>query len=124
MTRGWSDVCTAHMSLMDFEASRYFPQHSLSYPNYYYNDQNVPLAVAYATRADHHGYAFGGPVRSPSDQNGLGRNDLPPEPGPSRRRIAVAVSAPPPHLSRTMIGPQQVCFHKPADTLEVSPEPR
>jgi hypothetical protein len=78
---------------MDYETNRHFPQHSLSYPNYYYNDRNVPLAVAYATRADPHGYAFGGPVRSPSDRNGMGRGDLPPESGPSRRRIAVAVSA-------------------------------
>jgi hypothetical protein len=78
---------------MDFEAARRYTSHSLSFPNYYYNDRNVPLALSHGTRADPRGYPIGGPVRGPQGRPGMGRDEPAVETGPARRRIAVAVSA-------------------------------
>jgi len=85
---------------MNYDITRRYP-HNLSFPNYYnhYNDRDVPLTLSQHSRPDPRGYPIGGPVGSPRGRPGVGRDEPTIESGPSRRRIAVAVSLIPAALS-------------------------
>jgi hypothetical protein len=78
------------MSVMQYDNSRRCLPHTLSYPNYVYNERNAPLALSHNTRENSRGYPIGGPVggmhsRASIEEPMMGS-------GPARRRIAVAVS--------------------------------
>lgn len=81
------------MSVMEYDITRRYAPHSLSFPSYYY-DRNTPLSITQAVRSDPRGYPLGGPVAS-SRRPGVGRDEPIIDVGSTRRRIAVAVGSPP-----------------------------
>jgi hypothetical protein len=82
------------MSVMDYGLGRrYTPHHSLSFPDYYYDNRSAPCDVSHAGRADPRGFHFGGSVGGSRSRPGSERDEVEFDTGPSRRRIAVAVSA-------------------------------
>jgi hypothetical protein len=79
---------------MEYDLPRRYPSHNdLSYPNYYLDGRNTPLAISNHARIDPRGYQVGGPVGGARGQFGMERDELTYDHGGhSRRRIAVAVS--------------------------------
>jgi hypothetical protein len=86
---------------MEYVMPRRYPSHNdLSYSNYFFDGRNTPIALSHGARVDPRGYQMGGPVGGARGQLGMDRD----EPtfdhgGPSRRRIAVAVSS---HVSNPL----------------------
>ncbi|KAF1831615.1 hypothetical protein BDW02DRAFT_44554 [Decorospora gaudefroyi] len=75
---------------MEYDGSRRCLPHNLSYSNYIYNERNDPLALSQNTRDNPRGYPVGGPVGGVHSRANMGREEPVMEPGPARRRIAVA----------------------------------
>ncbi|KAH7086328.1 hypothetical protein FB567DRAFT_497398 [Paraphoma chrysanthemicola] len=73
---------------MDYEISRRYSAHSLSWPDFYY-ERNVPLAISHAARSDPRVYPVGGPVGG-AHRPGVGHGEPIIESASTRRRIAVA----------------------------------
>jgi hypothetical protein len=83
------------MSVMEFDlAHHYSPHNTLSFPDYYYDDHNTPLALSFGVgaRTNPRGYRIGESMADPRDSFGVARDEPPYDHGNSRRRIAVAVS--------------------------------
>jgi hypothetical protein len=79
------------MSVMEYDNSRRCLPHNLSYQNYY-DERNVPMALAHNTRGNPRGYPAGGPGSGMHSRGNMGREEPMMETGQARRRIAVAVS--------------------------------
>jgi hypothetical protein len=83
------------MSVMDYGLGRRFTPHNvLSFPDYYCDERNASFALSHVGREDLRSYRFGGPVGGNRGRSGAERDEITSfDGGPSRRRIAVAVSA-------------------------------
>jgi hypothetical protein len=81
------------MSVMDYNLGRRYAPHSgHAFQDYYCDMRSPPYSLSSDGRSDPRGYAFGGPVGGNRGRARLERDETAFESGPSRRRIAVAVS--------------------------------
>jgi hypothetical protein len=81
------------MSVMDYNLGRRCaPNSGHTFQDYHCDMRSPPYSLSSDGRADPRGYAFGGPVGGNRGRARFERDETAFEGGPSRRRIAVAVS--------------------------------
>lgn len=81
------------MSSMGYNYSRRYSPHSVPFLNYDHTDPNECLSLSHASRMNSRGYHMGGPVGGSRMRSNFVHDEPLIDHGPSRRRIAVAVSS-------------------------------